>query len=104
MVSCSIHGENISLVGKPCFLFHFTISWARLRMGYLCPSFMRKSTIALCCICFVIAMHLMDDTDVIVSCMIIREPMCLLKALYGGCACKHHMFITERIVQVCMAY
>ena len=41
----------------------------------------------LCFICFFlcVAIHLMDRIDVIVSCMIIREQLGLLKPLYRGC-------------------
>ena len=41
----------------------------------------------LCFICFslCVAIHLMDRIDVIVSCMIIREPMSFLKPLYRDC-------------------
>ena len=66
MVSCLLHAENILHVAKPYCLFHFTVLGARVRMGYVCSSFMRKSIIALCCICFLFVMHLMDRMDVIV--------------------------------------
>ena len=41
----------------------------------------------LCLICFslCVAIHLTDRIDVILSRMIIREPMCLLKRLYRDC-------------------
>ena len=42
MVSCLIDAENISHVGNPCCLFHFTVLWARVRMGHVCPTFMNK--------------------------------------------------------------
>ena len=35
---------------------------------------------------FVFAIHQMDHIDVIASCMIFREPMCLFKPLYRNCA------------------
>ena len=37
------------------------------------------------CVSLCIAIHLMDRMDVIVSCMIIREPVSLLKPLYRDC-------------------
>ena len=37
------------------------------------------------CFSLCVAIHLMDRIDVIVSCMIIREPMSLLKPLYRDC-------------------
>ena len=51
---------------------------------------------SLCFICFsfCVAIHLMDRIDVIVSCMIIREPMSLLRPLYpdsvGMASYVHH--------------
>ena len=41
--------------------------------------------IALCYICFAFAIHHMDRVDVIVLCMIFRQPMSLLKPLYRDC-------------------
>ena len=81
MVSCLIHGENISHVGKPCCLFHFTVLWARVRMEPV-----RSSFIAFCCICFLFVMHVIDCINVIASCMIFWELMCFLKPLYRGSA------------------
>ena len=43
--------------------------------------------IALFCICFVFARHLMAGIDVIALCMISNEPMYLLKPFDRGCAC-----------------
>ena len=37
------------------------------------------------CFSLCVAIHLMDGIDAIVSCMIIREPMSLLKPLYRDC-------------------
>ena len=37
------------------------------------------------CLCFCVAIHLMDGIHVIVSCMIIREPMSFLKPLHRDC-------------------
>ena len=48
MVSCFIHGENFSHVWNPCFLFHFAVSWARVEMGHVCPSYMRNPMMLLC--------------------------------------------------------
>ena len=80
-----IHDENISHLWNSCFLLHFTLLWARVRMGHVCPSFARNPTMPLCFICFSLcdAIHLMDRMDVIVSCMIFQEPMSLLKPPYG---------------------
>ena len=33
MVSCCMYGENTSHVWNPCFLFHFAVFWAKVRMG-----------------------------------------------------------------------
>ena len=87
MVSWLINGENIPYVWNPCCLLHFTVLWARVRMGHVCPSFARNPMMPLCFICFSlwVAIHLMDRIDVMVSCMIIREPMSLLKPLYRDC-------------------
>ena len=87
MVSWLIIGENIHYVWNPCCFLHFTIMWARVRMGHVCPSFARNPMMPLCLICFslCVAIHLMDRTNVIVSCMIIREPMSLLKPLHPDC-------------------
>ena len=87
MVSWLINGESILYVWNPCCLLHFTVFWARVRMGHVCPSFARNPMMPLCFICFslCVAIHLMDHIDVIVSCMIIREPMSLLKPLYRDC-------------------
>ena len=84
MVSWLINGDNIPYVWNPCCLLHFIILWARVRMGHLCQSFARNTMMPLCLICFSLcgAIHLMDRIDVIVSCMIIREPMNFLKPLY----------------------
>ena len=77
MVSWLINGENIPYVWNPCCLLRFTVLWARVRMGHVCPSFARNPMRPLCFICFSlrVAIHSMDRIDVIVSCMIIREPM-----------------------------
>ena len=84
MVSWLISGENIPYVWNPRCLLHFTVLWARVRMGHACPSFARNPMMPLCFICFsfCVAIHLMDRIDVIVSCMIICEPMSLFKPLY----------------------
>ena len=87
MVSWLINGENILYVWNPCCLLHFTVLWARVRMGHVCPIFARNPMMPLCFICFslCVAKHLMHRIDVGVSCMIIREPMSLLKPLYRDC-------------------
>ena len=87
MVSWLINGENIPYVWNPCCLLYFTVLWARVRMGHVCPSFARVPMMPLCFICFslCVAIHLMDRIDVVVPCMIIREPMSLLKLLYRNC-------------------
>ena len=105
MVSRLIHGGNLSHFGNPCCSFHFTVLWARVRMGHVCPSFMRKSMIALCCIWFVFAMHLMDRIDVIASCMIFREPMHLHKPLlYRNCASMSSHVHYGTHGRVCIVY
>ena len=83
MVSWLINGENIPYVWNPCCLLHFTVLWARPRMGHVCPSFARNPMMALCFICYSLcfAILLMDHIDVIASCMIFREPMYFLKWL-----------------------
>ena len=83
MVSWLINGENISYVWNPCCLLHFTVLWARVRMGHACPSFARNPLMPLCLICssLCFAIHLMGCIDVIAPCKIFREPMCLLKSL-----------------------
>ena len=57
-----INGENISYDWNPCFLLVFTVLWARVRMGHVCPSFARYPMMPLCFICFslCVAIHLMD--------------------------------------------
>ena len=87
MVSWLINGENIPAVWNPRCLLHFTVLWAKVKMGHVCPSFARNPTMPLCFICFslCVAIHLMDRIDVIVACMIIREPMSLLKPSYREC-------------------
>ena len=87
MVSCLINGENIPFFWNSCCLLHFSVLRARVRMGHVCPSFGRNPMMPLCFICFLlcVAIHLMDRIDVIVSCMIIREPMSLLKPLHRNC-------------------
>ena len=42
MVSWLMNGENIFYVWYPCLLLHFTVLWARVRMGHVCPSFARN--------------------------------------------------------------
>ena len=86
-MSWLINGENVPYVSNPFCILHFTVSWARVRMGHVCPSFARNPMMLLCFICFslCVAIHLMDRIDVIVSCMIIREPMSFLKPLYLNC-------------------
>ena len=51
------------------------------------PKLREESNDAIVFVCFplCVAIHLMDRIDVIVSCMIIREPMSLLKPLYRDC-------------------
>ena len=84
MVSCLIHGENMSHVGNSICLFHFIVLWTNVRLGHVYLSFLRNPMMPLCCICFSLcfAIHLMDCIDVIVSCMIVGEPMCFTKPLY----------------------
>ena len=53
MVSWLINGENIPYVWNPCCLLHFTVLWARIMMGHVCPSFARNSMVPLCYICFI---------------------------------------------------
>ena len=88
MVSWLISGENIPYVWNPCCLFHFTVLWANVRMGHVYPSFARNPMMPLCltCFCLCVAIHLMDRIILIVSCMIIREPISLLEPLYRDCA------------------
>ena len=50
VVSCLIQSESISYVWNPCGLFHFTVLWASVSMGHVCPSFGRNPMKALCCI------------------------------------------------------
>ena len=87
MVSWLINGENISYVWNPCCLLHFTVLLARVRMGHVCPSFARIPMMPLCSISFslCVAIHLMDNMHVVVSCMIIGEPMSFHKPLYRDC-------------------
>ena len=87
MVSWLINGENIPYVWNLCCLLYFTVLWARVRMGHVCPSFARVPMMPLCFICFslCVAIHLMDRIDVVVPCTIICEPMSLLKLLYRNC-------------------
>ena len=87
MVSWLINGENIPYVWNPCCLLHFTVLWARVGMGHSCSSFARNPMMPLRFMCFpfCVAIHLLDHIDVIVSCMIICEPMSLLKPLYRDC-------------------
>ena len=87
MVSSLINGENIPYVWNPCCVPHFTVLWARIRMGHVCLSFARNPMLSLRFICFYlcVAIHLMDRIEVMVSCMIFREPMSLLKPLYRVC-------------------
>ena len=88
MVSWLINGEIIPYILNPCCLLHFTVLlWARVRMGHVCPRFARNPMMPLCFLCFslCVAIHLMDRIDVIVSCMIIHEPMSFLKPLYVDC-------------------
>ena len=54
------------------------------------------------CICF--AIHLIERIDVIASCMIFREPMCLLKPCVEIMLAWRHMSIPERIARVYMVY
>ena len=85
-MSWSINAE-ISYVWNPCHSLHFTVLWAKLRMGHVCPSFARNEMMLLCFIwlSLCVAIHLTDRIDVIVSCMIIRERISLLKPLYRDC-------------------
>ena len=87
MVSWLINGDNISYVWSPCCFLNFTVLWARVRMGHVRPSFARNLMRVLCFICFslCVAIHLMDRIEVMVSCMIFREPMSLPKPLYRDC-------------------
>ena len=87
MVSWLINGENILYVWNPCCLLHFTVLWARVRLGHVCPSFARNPMMPLCFMCFslCVAIHIMDRIDVIVSCMNACEPMSLPKPLYRDC-------------------
>ena len=50
------------------------------------PKLREESNDAMCFICFslCVAIHLMDRVDVIVSCMIIREPMSLVGEMQFG--------------------
>ena len=52
MVSWLINGENIPYVWHPCCLLHFSVLWANVRMGHVCPSFVRSPMRPLCFICF----------------------------------------------------
>ena len=76
IVSPLINGENIIYVCNPCCLLRFTVLWARVGMGHVCPSFARNRVMPLCFICFSLCVgtQLMDQIDVLVSCMMIREP------------------------------
>ena len=87
MVSWLINREHIPYVWSPCCLLHFTVLWARVRMGHVCPSFTRNPMMPLWFICFslCVAIHLVDRIHVIVSCMIILEPISVVKPLYWDC-------------------
>ena len=87
MVSWLFSGENIPHVWNPFSLLCFTVSWARVRLVHVCPSFVRNPMMPLCFISFslCVTIHLIIPMDVIVSCMIIREPISLLKQLYREC-------------------
>ena len=87
MVSWLINGESILYVWNPCCLLHFTVLWARVGMGHVCPSYARNPMMPLCFICFslCVIIHSMDRINVIVSCMIIRERMSLLRPMYRDC-------------------
>ena len=87
IVSWLINGENICYVWNPSCVLRFTVSWARVRMGHVCPSFARNPMMPLCFRCFFVcvAIHLMDRIDVIVSCIIFPERMNLLEPLYRDC-------------------
>ena len=65
MVSWLIYGENIPYGWNPCCLLHFTVLWARVRMGHVCRSFARNPMMPLCFICFslCVAIHLKDRID-----------------------------------------
>ena len=87
MVSWLTNGENIPYVCNPCWLLHFTVLRTRVSMGHVCQIFARNPMRPLCFICFslCVAIHLMDCINVIVSCMIIPEPMSLLKPFHRDC-------------------
>ena len=79
-----INGENIPYVWNPFCLLHFTVLWAKVRLPHVRRRFARNPIMPLCFICFsfCVAIQLMDRIDVIVLCMIICEPISLLKPLY----------------------
>ena len=52
MVSWLNNGENISDVWNPCWSLHFTVLWARVRMGHVCSSFARIPMRPLCLYAF----------------------------------------------------
>ena len=52
MVLWLISGENVSYVWNPCCLPQFTVLWARVRMGRVCPSFARNPMMPLFFMCF----------------------------------------------------
>ena len=106
MVSWLITGENSSYVWNACCLLHFTVLWARVMMGNVCPSFARNPMMRLCFICFSLcfAIHVMDSINVTVSCMVIREPMSFSSRDIGIDWAWCHASIAERIVRVCMGY
>ena len=52
MVSWLINGENISYVLHRSRSLHFTVLWARGRMGHVCPGFARNPMMPLCFICY----------------------------------------------------
>ena len=89
MVSWLINGENIPYVWNPCCLPHFTVLWAKVRMGHSCPSFAKNPMMPLCFMCFslCVAIHLMDRIYVTVLCMIICEPRSLPKPWYRDYLC-----------------
>ena len=100
MVSWSINGENIFYVWNPCCLLQFTVLWARVRMGHVCPSFARNPMMLLCFICFslCVTIHVIDGINVLVSCMIIHKPMSFSSRDIGIVWAWRHTCITEHIV------
>ena len=75
MVSWLINGECILYVWNSCCLLQCV------------PKLRENSMMPLCFICFSLCgpIHLMDRIDVIVSCMIIRERLSLLRLFYRDC-------------------